>query len=583
MVIALAVGLAISGTFTLASPAIAAEPTAKRGKDHWTAITPTERNPRGWKVAVDKEALRIAGEGKGDCSAWRSTTIAPPTIRVWRQAYGPAEGTVQVVPMRQWAEQVLRTQMPAYYPMEALKANAIFVKQYGWYYTINWRGGFAPDGNCYDVRDATDGFYRPEVYTPAPQHIAAQEATWPFSLRKFDTQTGASRMFLTGYRAGATVPCGTDSDGWHLMQHGAFDCGKIGHTWEGVMRNYVEPRLEIVDPGAHNLLGDIRGDAGVLDTSGEYDIVGRAYRASAGGFGAPLAPTITIEKAGFRSTATADATGDRLEDLIVFADGANGPELRVHRANGTGYEPAKVFWTDTNGKTNAATRLISEDFDADGRADAGLLVPPAEAGGLTKLLVLTSKVTFFNQPLTWWKGVLDLDPIAVHAADADGDGRSDVILERTIDGGGMEYLVLKSQLKGGLLVGPTSWLTRPSATRANTKTTVGNSNRDGRDDVLIVTPTATGSRITVLRSTGLDTFAAKVLWTSPASAPLSYADLKVGGGDFNFDGRGDVLLLVDRGAGNGTRFMVYLPNDTTGTMGTWRNDGALDWQDARIY
>jgi hypothetical protein len=549
-----------------------------------TAVTPTQRDPRGWDVAVTDDALRIAREGRGDCTAWRSTTVPPPTIRVWRQDYGPAAGTVQVVPLREWAEHVLRTEMPAYYPTEALKANAIFVKQYGWYYTINWRGGFAPDGNCYDVRDVIDGFYRPEVYTPAPQHLEAQAATWPYSLRKYDSSTGTSRMFLTGYRAGAFVECGTDSDGWHLFQHSAHDCGRDGHTWEGIMRKYVEPRLQIVDPGSHDLLGDIRGDAGVL-TPRRDSFLGRTYRASGAGFHDPGAPTIRFPQAGYRGSTTGDVNGDRLEDLIVFSDGASGPTLRVHRAGPTGYTSPVTFWTDATGVTRPGTRLISDDFDGDGLADAALLVPTTSAGsGDARLLVLTSRgTTSFNAPATWWSGQLDTTKVVPYAADANGDGRSDVILERTLNGERMQYLVMESRLMGGALGGPASWLVRDGVRRATTRTVIADVDRDGRDDVVVVTPLGTGTTMTVLRASTSDTFAARTLWTSPSSAPLDFADVKVGGGDFNNDGRGDVLLLVDLGAGNGTRFDVFVQTDTGGTMSTWRTDPGLIWSDARLF
>jgi hypothetical protein len=581
-VFALAVALAISGAFTAAGSALAAEPSAELASgpatERWTGVSPSQRNPRGWQGAVSQEALDIAAMGSGDCTGWRSTILPPPTIRVYRQAYGPLEGTVQVVSLREWSEQVLRTQMPAYYPAETLKANALFVKQYGWYYTIHWRGGFAPDGDCYDVRDATDGFFRPEVYTPAPQQIAAVAASWPYTLRKYSYSRGTSWFFLTGYRSGAFVQCGTDSDGFHLFQHSAHDCGKDGHTWEGIMRNYVEPKLEVVDPGVHSLVSGVRGDAGVLDGSVAGQLKARTYESTGTRFLPGSQSTASIATRTLRQQVTADVSGDRLDDIVALVDTKVGRRLRVWRANGAGYAAAVSWWTDTAGITNASTQVVADDFDGDAKADIGLLIGPAVAGGNTRFMVLTSRGTSFAAPVAWWTGKLNVARIVARAGDADGDGRGDLILERETRSGNLHFLVARSRLKGGALSAPVNWLGLNDVTQATTKTIIADFNRDGRDDIVAAYATGTGMTLSALRSTG-STFTRRILWRSSS---LKLSKVKLGTGDYNLDGRGDVLLLVDRDV-DGSRLMVFLPNDTTGTMKTWYDDTTLDWDTARAY
>ena len=88
--------------------------------------------------------------------------------------------------------------------LEALRAGAVAIKQYAWYYTMHYRGGTGT-GGCYDVVDnSNDQIYAPEKETPATSHIQAVESTWSESL----TRNGA--FVFTGYRPGSTDVCAAD-------------------------------------------------------------------------------------------------------------------------------------------------------------------------------------------------------------------------------------------------------------------------------------------------------------------------------------------------------------------------------------
>jgi hypothetical protein len=174
----------------------------------------------------------------GSCSGYANYVSPPKYIRVLRQS-GPSSGHSVKVNFRSWAKHVLGTQMPGYYPTEALRANAVYVKQYGWYYEMagHWRGGRDAYGKCYDIKDAGDGWYVPETHSYTTSQSEAMDATWNYSLRKWSY--GHWKFVLTGYRAGAFVSCGVDSDGWHLMQHSAYDCAKDGKTWRQIIHKYL--------------------------------------------------------------------------------------------------------------------------------------------------------------------------------------------------------------------------------------------------------------------------------------------------------------------------------------------------------
>jgi hypothetical protein len=225
----LAVATAASPVVTAAaSPAVAADGATNSGA----------------MISAAGAGTAAASGSSSSCTGYTNYVTPPRYIRVLRQS-GPSAGHTVKVPFRSWVKHVLGTQMPGYYPRETLRSNAIFVKQYGWYYLLkgHWRGGRDSAGACYDVKDAGDGWYVPEKRSYTTSQSQAVDATWDYTVRKWDVDHW--KFFLTGYRSGAMVPCAHDSDGWHLMQHSAFDCGKDGLTWRSILGRYLT-KLRIV-------------------------------------------------------------------------------------------------------------------------------------------------------------------------------------------------------------------------------------------------------------------------------------------------------------------------------------------------
>src|ERR1035437_2098483 len=148
------------------------------------------------------------------CTGWSSTTTPPPTIRVLRSSPGPV-GVVQTVDFEMYVKVVMPAEWPPSWPMESLRAGAVAIKQYAWYYTMTYRGGTGT-GGCYDVRDdGSDQIYSP-TRTQYANQIQAVESTWSESI----TRGGA--FVFTGYRPGTNVACGSDAHtlgGNYLMQH----------------------------------------------------------------------------------------------------------------------------------------------------------------------------------------------------------------------------------------------------------------------------------------------------------------------------------------------------------------------------
>ena len=175
------------------------------------------------------------------CTGWSSETTPPPTIRVLRTS-----GVVQTVDFKTYVKVVMPAEWPPGWPIESMRAGAVAIKQYAWYYTMHYRG-LTGTGGCADVYDNNnDQVYAPESQTPAASHIQAVESTWPETL----TRSGA--ILFTGYRPGTDVACGADADGNRLYQKSARQCALGGKTGEEILHIYYDP---IVITGAPTVPG----------------------------------------------------------------------------------------------------------------------------------------------------------------------------------------------------------------------------------------------------------------------------------------------------------------------------------------
>ena len=202
------------------------------------------------------------------CTGWSSTSTPPPAIRVLRKA----TGVVQTVDFETYVKVVMAAEWPPTWPIESLRAGAVTVKQYAWYYAMHYRGGTGT-GGCYDVVDnSNDQIYAPETYTPAVAHIQSVESTWP------ETITKNGSFILTGYRPGSDVPCASDADGAHLYQHSARRCAlDLAKTGEQILQIYFDPGMSIQGaptyaPTTYHALTPAR----ILDTRNGMGLAGGA-------------------------------------------------------------------------------------------------------------------------------------------------------------------------------------------------------------------------------------------------------------------------------------------------------------------
>jgi hypothetical protein len=521
------------------------------------------------------------------CTGWKDSYAPPTTIRVLR-SYGSASGTVQTVDFRAYVNNVMAWEWPSTYPTASLRAGAIAVKQYGWYFTMHYRGGTSASGACYDVKDTTsDQIYRPETRSASSTHLAAVSATWGMTIRR--TKDGVVGTFiLTGYRSGSITSCGAEKTGYLLYAKGVYDCGRQGKTLEEIERIYYGSTLQPTDPGAHQIVGSVPGDvvAIVPAKSGVDAFVrtstGTAFTASPSAFHIDIADASTL------SRVSADATGDGLDDLLMLvADGPSAQHIALFPATGSGYAGPLTWWASASAGTTfasmvggaAGVQLLAGDFDGDTISDVALVVTGTDPT-LATIYRLRSTKSGLDPLLSIYSGLLNPANTRFYAADTTGDGRADIVTETDNGPTGLSYNVLASG-PTGLLAAPAAvpWFTGASLLRTTTLTTVTDFDRDGRDDLVLAVSKPTGFDLLGLRSTSA-LFTLSTLGTST----LAFNRIKLGAGDFNGDGRGDVVVLASLDAGAiGTRLTTYLSNGTVLTGANWLDDTKLSWKTLQPY
>lgn len=579
-------------------------------------------------------AIGISADPTGVCpenrmpTRWKDEFHPPSTIRV-RRTSGPAgiKDTVQTVDFWKYVGTVLRTEFSGGGFNDAtMRAGALAVKQYAWYYTIIWRGGkiTLADGSvdCYDVIDTTaDQLYKPEKQDangnwvprnePSQTNLDAMAATWHIGLRKdfLKKKRKPNKLFLTGYRSGSNLPCGYE-DGWfRLYQKSLKDCGIKGLTTEEIWRTYYGSNLYIPDVRDHDMLfdnGEWRGDVGVLTADGG-NTDWALFAATSNGFASPRSGSLSVAESNIRDQAVGDVTGTHVprDDLNDPNDGHRKP----FRSNNLGDlvllldSPRSVLVVKATGDSDApfstlepidaagAERILVADFDGDMNADIGLLrstaTAPAPDQMATLRVVRSTGDGTFAAPADWWRGALDLSARAVMAGDTNSDGKADLIFSdgtvhrvalspascldlsvsgpcTDVPGFNLDDAVTAMTLDTGWALGDVQYV-------------VGDYNRDGRDDVFAVVEDGAGTKVIVLRAKPDGTF--ENLGSQWQSAGVSFGAVRAVAFHGNADGFADLAMVQNTSSGQSLFWLQASPTGMT-AVGTPVTSGQSNWPDA---
>ncbi|HEY7009724.1 MAG TPA: SpoIID/LytB domain-containing protein [Jatrophihabitantaceae bacterium] len=155
----------------------------------------------------------------GSCTEHPSQSAPPSTIKVFLGA----DRKLVTVPFESYVENVLPNEWIASWDGDALKAGAVAVKSYAWYWVTHFGGYLDGDqSNCFDVTD-DQAFQVYKAGTATDRTNAVVQETWPVAARV------NGQILETSYRAflhAKTESCGAYADGTTMSQYGTQACNE---------------------------------------------------------------------------------------------------------------------------------------------------------------------------------------------------------------------------------------------------------------------------------------------------------------------------------------------------------------------
>ncbi|MER5206916.1 FG-GAP-like repeat-containing protein [Streptomyces sp. NPDC002825] len=269
-----------------------------------------------------------------------------------------------------------------------------------------------------------------------------------------------------------------------------------------------------------------------------------------------------------------DYNGDGRSDIANWYDYGDGHD-EIHsfatNTDGTFKAPLHAWSTPAGNYWAENMKHTTGDFNGDGIGDIAAFYG-YEDGRVNLRTWLGKGDGNFNAPFVSWSvpaGHWNFDAIHAQSGDFNGDGRDDIAAWYSYGDGSDKLFTFTSNLKGGFNYPFSSFYRADGWYVPNMKFTTGDYNADGRDDLGVFYGYSNGD-------TKLFTFTAKPdgAFNEPVSGWSStdwgsFAATSVHSGDFNGDGRDDIVTWYDYGDGHDA-MISFTPSGTDGKFGNRR-------------
>ncbi|MFD7153012.1 RICIN domain-containing protein [Kribbella sp. NPDC059898] len=269
-----------------------------------------------------------------------------------------------------------------------------------------------------------------------------------------------------------------------------------------------------------------------------------------------------------------DVNGDGAADVVMVLDQGNGRTgiWNVDSLSGA-FATGTLSWdSGINGGFALSRSLpVQGDFNNDGRSDVAFFRD--EPGRRPALYPMYSDGNRYDPPPTpVWKAAAADWTIAsarVTSGDVNGDKISDIVVQLNTGNGTWRVLVFP----GGNLAAPVQWLqtTAAGGEWALTQPVVADVDGDGKDDFAVVRKIS-GCRtaIDVYPSSGTAFGAAKSAYDGDYCADKGHPVV----GDVDGDGKDDIVAIYD--TGSGTSLKVFRSTGTAYTVSDWWTGAGWD-------
>ncbi|MFE7379774.1 FG-GAP-like repeat-containing protein [Streptomyces zhihengii] len=394
-----------------------------------------------------------------------------------------------------------------------------------------------------------------------PSAIYGKPGLGPFAVRgavhRKYVALGGVREF--GYPTGDETPLAGNAGHYQDFRHLVASGSNISFYWDSA--NVA---------GAWPVVGTIRshwlsagGHTGSLGfpKSPEYEVLGGRRSDFQTGYirwnresGHVAGHTWTARTAHLRTDLGGDYDADGRTDVLTAYDYEKATTgLFVAKAGSEGgHNPPQEYWSDEPGDFDyTRTKWGSGDFNGDGRSDVVGFYDYGTAGvGAWSFLTQAAGPPVRRKSVvvpTGW----DWSRTTVLTGDVNGDGRDDLVLVQN-KGNGVTGVYRSLARTDGSFENPVLSYESPAGYwwSENVRYTMGDTNGDGRDDIIGLYVFATGAA-------GLYTFTAKAdgsvdapkqSWNAPAGT-WDRERLKLTAADFNKDGRADLALTYGHADG----------------------------------
>ena len=297
------------------------------------------------------------------------------------------------------------------------------------------------------------------------------------------------------------------------------------------------------------------------------------------GDGTFQSPVVTSVPCNPTWVAAGDFNGDGHQDVVVVAP-ACGPNVDVLLGNGNGTFTTKTTFTFTSPQTVAVG-----DFNGDGKLDIAVVT---DGSPDAVLILLGNGDGTFKNPNSVSLGA-SVNSFQAVVADFNKDGHADLAISEKNGGDGFMVLLGKGD---GTFLAPTSF----AIPTQGFGIAEGDFNHDGIPDLAVTTPYDAGVNIFLGDGTGkfipVNNPVTGTLPTANVGIPGFTAPTSVAIGDFNNDGKADVIVALGLTGGSGA--VAVLLGNGNGTLaapllfgaadsvqlvavGDFNSDGKLDW------